>query len=335
MNFSNSKEILEVINSSTNVVLSLHISTDPDSIISNILFKNFLEKLNKNVTIITPETVNSKFMRMYDLRDLQDSESVYKKLDEYDLFVALDINEPSRVGLGDENHKIIKTINIDHHQDLNYYNPFKISDTSFSSTCEMVFLFFEDVEYKINNEEANMVLEGIITDTESFSYSASSRVFRTVSKLIELGANYDIVNAKIYRNNSLDQLKFWSKGLSKIKIDKKHRFSYIALSLKDIEKYKNILQGTRSLADKFARTVEDTDFGMVIIERDEGGVKISIRSRVIGYGLTKLLKDLNGGGHFDGGGGQIDNMSYKDAVKTALKITREFVKEKKQENNLN
>lgn len=333
MNFQNSKEILEVINSSANIVLSLHISTDPDSIISNILFKKFLEKLNKKVTFVTPEAINNKFKAMYDLSDLQDSESIYKNLKDYDLFIALDVNEPTRVGLNDENHKLIKTINIDHHQDLNYYEPFKISDTSYSSASEIVFHFFEDVGYGISVEESNLILEGIITDTDSFSYSASSRVFRTVSKLIELGANYDIVNAKIYRNNSIDQLKFWGKGLSKIKVDKKNNFSYIALSLNDLKKYKNILQGTRSLADKFVRTVEDTYFGMVIIEREEGGVKISVRSRKIGYGLMKLLKDLNGGGHFDGGGGQIDNMSYKDAVKLALKITRKFAKEKSKYNN--
>ncbi|MFZ3301939.1 MAG: DHH family phosphoesterase [Microgenomates group bacterium] len=335
MNFPNSKEILEVINASSSIVLSLHISTDPDSIISNLLFKNFLEKLNKKVTFITPEVVNNKFKTMYDLSSLKDSVDVYKNLSDYDLFITLDVNEPSRVGLNEENHKMIKTINIDHHQNLNYYEPFKISDTAYSSTSEMIFLFFEDIGYSFSSEEVNLLLEGIITDTESFSYSSSSRVFKTVSKLIELGANYDIVNAKIYRNNSIDQLKFWSKGLSKIKVDKKHKFSYIALSLKDLEKYKNIIQGTRSLADKFVRTVEGTNFGMVIIEREEGGVKISVRSRVIGYGLTKLLKDLNGGGHFDGGGGQIDNMSYKDAVKTALKITRKFAKEKNNNDSLN
>ena len=334
MNFNESDKIFDVIKKSTNIILCLHISTDPDSIISNLLFKNFLEKLDKKVTIVTPEKINNKFKNSYPLSDLQDSETVYPKIDNYDLIVALDVNEPLRIGIANENYHF-NTVNIDHHQNLSFFDPFKINNTSYSSTSEMIFHFFEDIGYKISTDEANMLLEGIITDTESFSYSASSRVFNSVSRLIEIGADYDFVNARIYRNNSIDQLKFWAKGLSKIKIDIKHKFSYIALSLKDIEKYKNILQGTRSLADKFVRTIEGTDFGMVIIEREEGGVKISVRSRVIGYGLTKLLKDLNGGGHFDGGGGQIDNMPYKDAVRKALKITKKFVKDKSKDNNLN
>lgn len=329
MNFQESKKIIQAIDDAKSIILSLHISADPDSIISNLVFKNFLEKRGKVVTLVTPENINSKFLNIYPLTDLKASEEIYNNLDQYDLFVALDVNEPSRVGLDENSYKLIKSVNIDHHQNLNYYNELKISDPSYSSTCEMIFNFFGDVEYHVSEEDACLLLEGIITDTESFSYSASSRVFNTVSNLISLGANYDLVNAKVYRNNSLDQLKFWSKGLSKIKVDKRYGFSYIALSLSDINKFKDILQGTRSLADKFVRTLEGTDFGLVMIEKEEGGIKISVRSRVIGYGLVELLKSLNGGGHFDGGGGQIDDMEFKQAVTKALNITRQFVKNRR------
>lgn len=304
----------------------LHESVDVDSIVSNILIKHLLEDLQKKVTLIYSDKIPEQFREIYNLEEVQEKVSLSQfKVSDFDLLFTVDVNDPKRLGIN-EGLSLPPTINIDHHVNLNYFGSNKINDASYSSTSEMIFFFLEDVGYKINKEEAELVLLGILTDTDSFNYSTSTRVFKTVSKLIELGADFDTANTIAYRNNSLDQMKFWSVALKNTKIDKKGRFAYTTLSLKETSKYRNILQGTRTVADKFIRTLKNTDFGMVMTEDNDNFLKISIRSRRSGFGAIDLLKSFNGGGHFDGGGGKIEGLPFEKAVKRALAITREFVK---------
>lgn len=331
MNFQNSNEIKKVIDNSKNVLLAFHQSPDPDSIVSNLLMRRYLEKSGIKNTIVCFDKVPSRFKEIYGLDfviDEQNPETFDTK--SFDLFLALDVNQSHRFGfISKPNFKGV--INIDHHFTDNEFDGLKINDSTFSSTTEMLFYLLEDFEYKLSIEELNYVLLGIVTDTNSFSYGASSRVFSTVARLIEMGADYGVVDTTIYRNNSIDQLRFWGEGLKKLKVDKKNKFSYVALDLRTINKYPDILQGTRTLADQFARTVSGTNFCLVMSESKEGFLKISVRSRATGFGVIDLLKSLNGGGHFDGGGGRID-LPYKKAVKEALRIARKFAKSKLQEN---
>lgn len=326
LNFKESKAILERIKESNNILLSLHQSPDMDSISSNLLMTHFLDKINKKYTLISPDKIPVRFKKPYKLdKVIENIDMNTFDFSRFDLFIALDVNQPRRFGLID---KILpEVINIDHHYTKNEFEGLKINDSTYCSTAEVMFYLLEDFEYKINQKEANLALIGIITDTESFSYGASSRVFVTVSKLLDLGGDYDKVDELIYRNNDIDQIKYWAEALKRIKIDVKYRFAYTSLDIKTVNKYPNVLQGTRTVADKFMRTIKDTDFGMIMTETEEGYLKISVRSRSSTFGVPELLTALNGGGHFGGGGGRID-LPYKEAIKEALRIARNFAKSK-------
>lgn len=325
MNFAKSKIILDEINKSNKILLALHHSVDPDSITSNLLMLGFLKKIGKDVQIIYTESLPKQFKDTYELSGVSENVDMMSfDLSKFDLLICLDVNDPERIGLNGNDISKIRSINIDHHSGMDYFEPFKVNDTSYSSTAEMIFYLLEDFGYKIDKHEADLVLLGIMTDTDSFAYGASPKVFQTVSRLLELGADYDRVNAIMYRSNSLDQIKFWAMGLEKLVVDEKFKFAYIFLKKEEVAKFKDVLQGTRTLADKFSRTLKDTNFGMVMTETNEGNLKISIRSRLSGFGVLPLVKSLGGGGHFDGGGAQIDGLAVEVAVNKVLEVARDF-----------
>lgn len=329
MNFQESKKIEDVIKSSKNILLALHQSPDPDSIVSNLLVARYLDKFDKKYKIVCFDSIPEKFKKTYDTVGLiEDSlNPLIFDFGEYDLFIALDVNQPIRFGLSDD-IKFRNIINIDHHGTQNTFEGLKINDSSYSSATEILYYFFEDLDYRFNSEEADLILLGIVTDTDGFSYAGDSRVFQTVSSCIKLGGNYEKINEIIYRNNSLDQLKFWADALKKIKVDEKYEFAYVSIDLNTFKRYPNILQATRTLADKFVRSIENIKFGLVMTETDEGYLKISVRARSNDYNVMPLLKDLNGGGHLSGGGGRMD-LPYKEAVKETLRLCREFVKKRR------
>lgn len=332
MNFEYSNKVKEIISNSQHILLCLHQSPDPDSIVSNILMSRYLDKLNKKYKIVCFDKIPEKFKKLYKTSNLvEDNLSVEKfNIDEFDLFISLDVNEPSRCGFSND-VRFKSLINIDHHGTKNIFEGLKINNSDYSSTTEMLFYFLQDVGYKLNKDEANLVLLGIITDTDSFNYVGNSRVFKTTSMCVDMGGDFENISGIVNRNNSLDQLKYWAESLKRIKLDKKYKFAYTAMDLKTAKKYPDLLQANRTVADKFIRSIEDTDFGIAMLESEEGYLKISVRARENDYNVMPLLKSLNGGGHLSGGGGRMD-LPYKEAVKETVRIAREFAKSKLQEN---
>lgn len=330
MNYKESKKILEEISKAKRILLAFHEGVDPDSISSNLIFRKYLQSLGKEVEIVYNEKVPEQFIKLYNIEGILENVDFAKfDFNKFDLFITLDVNEQRRLKIPSDIVIPIKIVNIDHHATKNTFRGIKVNDSSYSSTAEMTFYLLEDFNYEIDKSVADLILLGILTDTESFNYNVSARLFSTVSKLIELGADFDRANVIVYRNNTIDKLRFWSLALKNMQVDTKYRFAYTAVDHDEYKEFGDIIQGGRSIADKFVRTVENTDFGVVMTEREIGELKISIRSRERGYGLIPLLDALGGGGHFDGGGAMIKGLKFEDAVAKVLETARKFVHDRK------
>lgn len=326
LNYKESPEILEEIRKAKKVLLVCHVGADPDSIISCLVAKKIISFYGVEADIFSNEPF-SKLDRQLDV-DNEIKVADVKDIDftKYDLLMVLDVPELKRLGIYSALPQDLKLINIDHHES-NQLECLKISDTSFSSTTEMIFHLIEDLNYQPDDDTINKILTGILSDTDGFNYSTTPRLFRTVSKLIEMGASYNLASVFLWRNNSEDQLKFWSKMLAAVQVDREHKFAYSALPYMEYEQFKDINHPARSVADKFLRTIEGTDFGIVMLEHKVGELKISVRSRVPGFGCLPILKSLGGGGHHDGGGAMIVGLPFKEAVEKVLSTARNFANE--------
>lgn len=64
MNFENSLKIKDLICKSKNILLCLHESPDPDSIVSNILMSRYLDMLNKKFKIVCFDNIPQKFRKL-------------------------------------------------------------------------------------------------------------------------------------------------------------------------------------------------------------------------------------------------------------------------------
>jgi bifunctional oligoribonuclease and PAP phosphatase NrnA len=328
-NFDSSR-LCEILKDSKRAVLFCHESPDYDSIISCLLMRNILTQMGVSSEIYSVDKIPENFKEGEQDFKIKESADVNKlNLENFDVMFALDINDIARLGFRNEFKSRIVVINIDHHQELNNINS-RLSwlDTTFSSTSEMLFYLSLDLNIKIEKELIQLILLAILTDTDMFNYVASGRVFKTVGTLIEQGANYEAANFKVMRQNTLDQFGFWAEMLKNMKKDDRFGFVYTMINNESFKKYNHLLQATRKVADNFARTVKGTNFGLVMVEAKPNELKVSIRSRIMKFGVIELLKELGGGGHLDGGGATITGMEFDDAVNYVLNKTREFVKKR-------
>ncbi len=115
-----------------------------------------------------------------------------KLIQEADLIVMLDFNQPNRLG---EAEKFViasaaTKVIIDHHLDPYGIADLVISDTSRCSTAELVHELICLINGKpfMNKSYAEDIYVGIITDTGNFEHgSYSGNTFRLVADLIETG----------------------------------------------------------------------------------------------------------------------------------------------------
>jgi bifunctional oligoribonuclease and PAP phosphatase NrnA len=328
MKYTQSKKILEKIKATENVVLLCHESPDIDSVVSCLILKDVLEGMGKKADIISVDDVGAriKFLKLNgNVKIVDPNKHDYSK---YQAMFVLDAGDLERLGITSKVNFKGTVINIDHHEG-DGVGEIRIIDRNAGSTCTLLYHIFKDWGVELDKETLDKVLLGIVADTEVFHFSiySSSFIFRTVSELLDSGADYDM--ALYYADQYFDVMvfKFWAEAIKRIKIDKKNKFAYSIIPYNIYRKYIKYGISSRQLSDKFLRKIDGTNFGVVIIETEDGAAKVSIRTRTPGFFVLDLVKRLGGGGHLTGGGAVVNAGSFKETCDLILEESGKYAKE--------
>lgn len=328
MIYKESKKVLEVIKKNKKFILFCHESPDLDSVISCLSLKKKLEEMNKSADIVSVDRIDPrfKFLKLIDTIAHKNPDDI--DFCDYDVMIIPDASEFRRVGI----YKIPvfdgNIINIDHHEDENRIGDIKVVNTKAGATCAIIFNIYKDWNLKLDKQDIDDLLLGIVADTGVFHYSiySSSYIFRIVSELIDLGGDYD--RALFYADQcySFGMVKFLGEAINNIKINKTGKFSYIIMPYKTIKKYKAEDSGSRFVIDNILRNINDTDFAVIMLEKKNGNVKVSVRTRTPGFYVLDFIKQLGGGGHLTGGGAEIESQDFNETCKMILELAEKYAK---------
>lgn len=305
------KDIKKKLAIPKNVVIVSHKNPDGDAIGSSLGLYHYLIKYGHNVTVLVPNdfpdflkwTPNASLVQIYDAAP----QSAQEKLNEADLIFTLDFNAFHRCGdIGTYMKTLNKTfVMIDHHQEPDDYAEYMYSDTSMSSTCQMVYHFIEgldDVD-KIDSEIATCLYLGIMTDTGSFRFSSTTATtHRVIADLIEKGANNTYIHESVYDANSHDRLLLLGRALSNLKIVPHLKTAYIALSKEDLNAF-NYKKGDTEAVVNYALSVKGIKIAALFKENLEDEIiRISFRSKGDFSVNTFARNHFEGGGHNNAAG---------------------------------
>src|SRR3989344_2717941 len=326
MNYKESKQILEEIKKAKKIISICHESPDFDSILSNLLLKKIIKKLGKNIELYSPEKLGVKNRFLDPKGEIKIKETNKIKLSEYDLLFALDVSDLKRLKINESINLPKVIVNIDHHDEANF-GKISIFERDAGGTCSILYYLFKDWNIKFTNEELNLILLGLISDTHVFHFPyPSSKVFKRVTELIDEGGDYERALYYVSRCYNVMEFKYWAEAIKRIKIDKKYQFAYTVIPYSIHNKYKRYGVSSRQVSDTFLRNINDTNFGIVIIEDKDGNAKVSIRTRTPGYYVLDLIKQLGGEGHLTGGGASIKDKTFESAVNLVLEQARKYAK---------
>ena len=314
------------------VVIIPHRSPDGDAMGSTLGLYLLLKKLNHDAVVIAPNDFPEFLSWMPESNTVlifeNDKEAVSKILHEAELIFTLDFNALHRTGEMEQVLKKLKVpfVLIDHHQFPDNYALVTYSDTSISSTCEMVYNFiaFLDKTHLIDKNIATCLYTGIVTDTGSFRYqSTTATTHRVAADLIDYGIENGTIHNQLFDNSSYSRLQLLGRALQNMKVITEYKTAYITLSQKELDDFNYIKGDTEGIVN-YGLTIKGIDFAAIFIEnKSENIIKISFRSQGAFDVNLFSRSHFEGGGHINAAGGK-STLSMADTVLKFEKLVAEL-----------
>jgi phosphoesterase RecJ-like protein len=316
------------------IVIIPHRGPDGDAMGSTLGLYHFLVKNNHQATVIAPNDFpdflawlpGSETVKIFE----KDTQNCTKILEEAELIFTLDFNAFHRTG--EMEHTLAKLtapfVMIDHHQKPDDYAAFTYSDTSFGSTCEMVYNFisFLDKKQDLDKTIATCIYTGILTDSGSFRFPGTTgNTHRIIAELIDLGVENTQIPVLLFDNSSYSRLQLLGRALQNLKVLEDHKTSYTSLTQDELDSFHYVKGDTEGIVN-YGLSIKGIVFTAIFIEnKEEKIIKISFRSQG-GFDVNQFARDhFNGGGHSNAAGGRSD-VSMEETLKkfedlvTKLKI---------------
>jgi len=324
------KDIYPLLDQPRNVVITTHQKPDADAMGSSLALKHFLIQFGHKVTVISPTNWAGWVNWMPGADEVINYELAKKEADEMidkaEWLFCLDFNNFYRTKTMTDKLKEVKTtkILIDHHMepDSDAFD-FGISDTSKSSTCELIYDFIVDSGYNdhINEAIAECIYAGVVGDTGSFRFpSAHAGVHKLVADLKGRGLVHSPVHERLFDNFLENRLRFIGHVLlNRMQVFYEYNAILIAIPKSDLLKYEIRTGDTEGLVN-FPQTISGIKLVALVIDRDEER-KWSFRSKGDFDCNAFARKYFEGGGHFSAAGGRSSDSLEKTVqrFKSAIK----------------
>lgn len=318
----------------------MHQKPDADAMGSALGLYHFLVQLGHEVTVISPTNWARWLNWMPGCDKVIDFELQRERaegvLEKINWVFCLDFNILTRTKhLAPKLEKLpVTRILIDHHQQPDEPRfAYGVSDTSKSSTCEMVYDFITGAGYGhlINIDVAECLYAGVMTDTGSFRFPAASQHVHTmIADLKSRGLDHTQVHENIYDNYLENRLRFIGHVLlHRMEVYYEYNTALIAISKKDLLRYEIKTGDTEGLVN-YPLSIQGIRLAALVIDRDEER-KWSFRSKGDFDVNTFARTYFEGGGHFNASGGR-SSAPLDTTVQQFLEAMKENAQQLQEEN---
>jgi phosphoesterase RecJ-like protein len=317
-------DLYSLLHQPQKVVITTHQKPDADAMGSSLALGHYLRKKGHEVSVISPTNwagfvdwmPGTALVINYD----QHQQKSKQVLTQADLLFCLDFNIFHRTKSMTEVLYSLscKKVLIDHHQEPDVASfTFGVSDTSKSSTCEMIYDFIvgaNDADL-IDQDIAECIYAGVVGDTGSFRFaSAHAGVHAMVADLKRRGLDHGKIHEGLYDNFLENRLRFIGHVLlHRMEIFYEHNTALIAIPKSDLVKF-NIRTGDTEGLVNYPQSIQGIRFAALVIDRDEER-KWSFRSKGQFDCNTFARTYFEGGGHYNAAGGR-SSQSLEETVAT-------------------
>ena len=331
-------ELKNLIENSNRILITSHISPDPDAICATLLMGKTLELgfPDKEVRMILEEEPNRDLSFLTGYKEIVFG-NILKAAKDFrpGLFIILDAMNFQRVSRSDgaELKKLVtdelraQLAIIDHHTDIGLEKSDVYINSHLPATAQEVYgLLFKSLELKKPEGYAQTALLGIVSDTARFKYEnpAHRQTFEVVNELLDAGASIEALEYRLERYTRQQMAVF--SVLSKYLIDSGKGYSYTYLDLADIGSSDSdaVKTACEIFTVQFIRNIENNYWGFIVYPEQVNGktaYSVSLRSAAGTKDVSEIAGMLGGGGHRTAAGAKgIGANSAIEAIKKVQSV---------------
>lgn len=288
------EKIISKIKESSSIAILPHVSADGDAIGSSTALGLAVEKLGKDVEVYLEEKVPYTFsflpgghlIKVYD-----------GSAGEYDLAIALDTGDRDRLGKRVGIFDAAKaTVNIDHHQTNTMFAESNYVEAGAAAVSEIIYQLVKMSGINLDKDMSTCLYVALVTDTGGFKYSNTTcTTHRIAGELINHGAEVAYISEQIFDNTSLEKVRLMGKAIESMEILEDGKVSVITVTdemMRDCGAGEEDCEGIVNIG----RNVRGVEVGVMLRYKQEGMVKVNLRSRSY-VNVSAVAERFSGGGH--------------------------------------
>ena len=274
------------------ITLLCHRDPDGDTYGSASALFDALLSLGKRVNIRCPDPfpANLSYLR----REMPSCETRH--------YVAVDIAAPSMLGDPKETRPSVE-LNIDHHPT----NPLFAQETflcDYAAAGEAVFEVIRAMGLTPSRFAATALFTALSSDTGGFRYAnTTTQTLRYAADLMELGADTETIRVQLFESKSRGRIAVEAEALSHVHYYAGGRIAVISVTLDMVQRTGIDESELEGLASK-PLTIQGVDIGVTLKEREDGSIRVSMRSNDRAD-VSAVCRKFEGGGHVRAAGCRI------------------------------
>jgi phosphoesterase RecJ-like protein len=315
--------VADAIRENDRFVVATHENPDGDALGSMLGVTLGLRQLGKDVVMYLSGTAPTP--GEYRFLDLSDVQRELPADTEERVLLAVDAANERRIGPEPDVIERAKLVlDVDHHHDNSRFGDVNLIVPEASSTAEIVRDLLRELDVPLNQEIAEALYVGLVTDTGRFQYTNTTpKALRLAAELVEAGADVHGIFRHVYETLQFAKLKLLARALDRAQLFEGGRLVISYLVKDDFGDVGAEEPYSEGIID-YLRAVEGSEMVALIREppRGEGPARrISLRSSHDEVDVSAIAAKSGGGGHRQAAG-----FSSEASIEEIIDfIRREFV----------
>lgn len=319
--------IKKLIESSSRILISGHLSPDGDSLGSMIALARLLTAAGYQAFAAADLNALGKLKALDGVEELIPLRKLKRK--KFDLFIAVDCGQVSR--LPPEIRPFaekLPLVCIDHHvTNDGSFGDACLLDPEASSAGELVWRFAKWMEWKLDKVIAEALWVAMVTDTGRFAYDATkSSTLRAAGDILKYGVRTAYFNDVIYGEFSRKAIELKRIAWRSLHIWKNRKVAEVTLTRDDFRS----VRGTKADAEdiiEIPRSVAKNEIALFFYQIPDRTKEIRCSIRTRGdFDATALAVRFGGGGHRKAAGCTIVG-TMNIAKRRIRSVVKEMLKE--------
>jgi phosphoesterase RecJ-like protein len=316
---------IELLRSHDRITLVCHVSPDGDALGSMLALGIALRDAGSKVTASwgsEPFEVPTSYSELPGLDLLVPATEVD---DAPELLVTFDTGSEDRLGsLADRVARAEQVLVLDHHVTNTRFGSVNLVDEGAAATAVVVVELLDRMGLELTAQVAAPVYTGLITDTGSFKYAATTpEVHQLAARLLATGIQHERISRHIWDTAPFSYVQLLGAVCSRAVIEPEAvgglGLVWTTVTAADLEQYGLALSDVEGVIDS-VRVAQEAEVAAVLkTDPADGLLKVSTRSKGA-VDVGAVCESLGGGGHrFAAGFTSTDDCdTTADRLRTAL-----------------